>query len=991
MAHERFRLAAGGLIDRSRRVNFKFNGRSFTGYAGDTLASALLANGVRLMARSFKYHRPRGLLGAGAEEANVLVAVGREPRLDTNTRATQVLLREGLEANSIHCWPSVRFDIGAIADAMHRLIPAGFYYKTFLRPGWEWFEGAIRRAAGLGHAPTSPDPDRYEHAHAACDVLVVGGGPAGLAAACMAARCGARVILADEQSRFGGSLLWTREIIDGSSGIDWVQQRLQELSQTRDVTLLPHTAVTGFFDHNYLTALQTLNCDAGGPRQRLWQIRAKQVILATGAIERPLVFPDNDRPGIMLASAVRQYRNRYAVLAGDEVVVFANNDSAYAVACELKTSGACVAVVDVRDEPGESLVAMLNALGIPLFAGYGISRTFGRHKLTGIEVKPLTDAASSASPRRRLSCNVLAMSGGWNPTVHLFCQAGGKLRYDELLTTFVPLRSVAAVHSVGAANGYFGLRECLEQGLSAGTDAARAAGFATVAAPSWPARGESTCRPQPMWRMPESLARNARQWVDFQSDVTCSDITLAARENFVSVEHLKRYTTLGMATDQGKTSNVNGLAILAEATGRAIPEVGTTTFRPHYTSVTFGALAGRAVGALYHFWRRLPTHSRQQTLGAQMEDYGGWQRPAFYPGPGEDEAQTLRREVLAVRNHVGIADYSPLGKIEVSGPDALTFLNSVVVTNLATLKTGRTRYNLFLNENGIIIDDGVVSRLTDERWLVGTTSGGAQRITQWLEQWHQIQWPALKLFITNVTSAWGVVLISGPKARELLSRISNGIDLSGQAFPHMTVQCRCIGGIEARIHRVSFTGEVSYEVAVPTRYTEALWDLLIDRGRDLGITPFGIESLNVMRIEKGFVHVGGDTDGNTVPDDVGYGAIVQKKPFDFIGKRSLIRPHMIRSGRLQLVGLQAQDSSSMLHAGAQLLGDTVSALPAETLGHITSSCWSPTLQRPLALALLAGGRARMGEQVSVYSQGSWAKAIVVAPGAYDMQGSRLND
>jgi sarcosine oxidase, subunit alpha len=981
-----FRLPIGGLIDRDMPVRFRFDGRSYSGFAGDSLASALLANGVRTLARSFKYHRPRGLLGAGAEESNALVALHKGPRLDTNVRATEVVLSEGLEAASINCWPSVRFDVGSIADSLHRLIPAGFYYKTFMRPGWEWFEGMIRRTAGLGHAPTLPDPERYEHAHASCDVLVVGGGPAGLAAACTAARTGARVILADEQTHFGGSLLWTGETIDGRAGHGWAEDIIRELRRTPEVTVLPRTSITSYYDHNFLTALQTLDTDTAAARQRMWQIRASQVILATGAVERPLVFPDNDRPGIMLASAVRQYRNRYAVLTGDDVVVFTNNDSAYQAALDLKASGARVTLVDVREEPPASLVATLRQLDILLLAGHGIASTFGRSSLRGIEVAPL----NGNGERQRLACNVVAMSGGWNPTLHLFCQSGGKARFDERLVAFVPGHSGQSVRTAGAANGSFGLSDCLQEGSAAGTAAASSAGFSAHPAPAWSACGESACMPQAIWRMPASIAGNARQWIDFQSDVTSSDVELAARENFVSVEHLKRYTTLGMATDQGKTSNINGLGVLAEITGRAIPEVGTTTFRPPYTPVTFGAMAGRDVGALFHPQRRLPTHARQIDLRAHMDDYGGWLRPAYYPQEGEKEVDALRREVLAVRNHVGIMDYSPLGKIEVSGPDALSFLNRMVVTDLSTLALGRTRYNLFLNERGVIIDDGVVSRLDDQRWLVGTTSGGAPRIAQWLESWHQREWPQLKAFISNATSAWGVILLSGPKARELLSRVVTDIDLSKDAFPHMSVRCGHIDAVPTRIHRVSFTGEVSYEVAVPSGYVASLWDWLIDIGRDLGITPFGIESVNVMRIEKGYLHLGADTDGNTVPDDVGYGRIVQKKPYDFIGKRSLSLPHMKRPDRLQLVGLQSLNATQVLVNGAQLLQAGVTSLPAQTQGFVTSSCWSPTLQRPHALALLLRGRQRMGERICIYSAGQWSQAVVTTLTAFDTEGAHFN-
>jgi sarcosine oxidase subunit alpha len=970
---QRFRLPSGGLIDRTRLLTFSFDGKSYSGFAGDTLASALLANGVHLAGRSFKYHRPRGIMGAGVEDSNALVDVGEDPRRDTNTQATRQELYDGLKAKSLNAWPSLSFDVGALASFLHWLLPSGFYYKTFMWPRWEFYEWAIRRAAGLGTAPRDADPDRYEHQHIHADVLVVGGGPAGLAAAYAAAKSGDRVMLVDDNAELGGSLLWENAHVDGQPGYAWAQKIAGELSAMADVTVLTRTLATGYYDHNYITAYERLTdhlspaSRGAGVRGRLWHIRAKRVVLATGALERPLVFPHNDRPGIMLASAVRQYLHRYAVLPGQRAVIAANNDSAYETAFVLHRAGAEIAaIVDVREAPGADVAAQAKALGLNVLTGSVITGTKGRLRVKSVDVARL-----DGSNKQRLSCDLVAMSGGWNPTVHLFSQSGGKLKYDEAKACFVPGQSVQQQTSVGACAGEFDLQACM---TSAWTVSNAPSNGAAAAA---------------HWQTPESLAGRAKQWVDFHNDVTTADVALAARENFVSVEHLKRYTTLGMANDQGKTSNVNGLAVMASLTGRSIADVGTTTFRAPFTPLPFGVIAGAERNEHFQMPRHLPSHDQQVALGAKMEDYGPWLRPAYYPKPGEDEHAAITREVLAVRNGVGITDYSPLGKIEVSGPDALEFLNRMTITNLTTLKVGRTRYNLMLNEFGNIIDDGVITRLTENKFLVGTTSGAAARIALGFEEWLQCEWTTLKVHVTNVTAAWGVILVSGPRSRELFQRVGTDIDVSAAAFLHMSYREGTVAGVPARVHRVSFTGEVSYEIAVPTGFIPDLWDLFMGQGSDFELTPFGLESLMVMRTEKGYIHVGSDTDGTSVPDDVGFGAMVRNKPTDFVGKRSLMRPEMTRPDRLQLVGLKSLQGN-VLPVGGHLLSAHIKSVPAATEGHVTSSHWSPTLNQPVALGLLKRGRARMGEQVNVYANGQWLAAEVVAPRFYDPEGERLN-
>jgi sarcosine oxidase subunit alpha len=975
-----FRLRRGGRIDRARPLGFSFDGVEYGGFAGDTLASALLANGVRLVGRSFKLHRPRGVLSAGAEEANALVTLGEGALREPNVKATQVDLFDGLVASSQNAWPSLRHDVGALAGLAARFIPAGFYYKTFMWPSWARFETAIRHAAGLGVAPATADPSRYETRYAHCDILVVGAGPAGLAAAGEAAGAGARVLLVDEQSEPGGGLL---------SEPAASAQRVALTDGIRGNCMVRTTAVA-CYDHNTVMLIERLTDHLARPahdeyaRQCLWLVRAKAVILATGAFERPVLFADNDRPGIMLANAVRTYIERFAVLPGRNAVVVADDGSAMATVRSLIDAGATIsAVVDRGACLPQQNIAELAALGIDRVAGSRIVRTDGRRQVASVTLQDRTGR------RRRIACDLVAMAGGWTPNVHLFAQSGGGLRYDAAQHALLPDRPGQACFAAGAARGVSDTAACIADGRARARAALAGIGLASaVVQDRKPDPPAASTRPS---GLPDAAAWR-RSWVDFQNDVTVADIALAARENYRSVEHLKRYTTLGMAVDQGKTSNFNGLSVLAEMTGRDIAAVGTTQFRPPYTPVPLGAFAGSEVGEHFHPRRLLPTHDWQAAHGAVLEAYGGWERPACYRRqPDETERQSVQREMLAVRQRVGLFDASPLGKIEVAGPDAAVFLDRIYANTISTLPIGRMRYGLMLNELGVIIDDGVVARRAADRFLVGTSSGGAERIAGWLEEWLQCEWPELAVVMASVTTAWATVTVSGPRARDMVGGWVTEIDLSAHAFPPMGFREGTLLGVPVRVARVSFTGELSFEISVPADRGAALWERLIADGATFGIEPVGVEAWLALRIEKGFIHVGADTDGTTVPDDIGFGRAVRAKQGDFVGRRSLTLPGNVGPGRLQLVGVTPVDARGGLVVGAHLCGANDAGKAASaSQGYITSACHSPTLGRDVGLALLANGRSRLGELLQADDTAGRVDVRIVESCFYDPKGLRLH-
>ena len=993
------RLSSGGRIDRNRVLNFSFNGRAYQGLHGDTLASALLANGVSLVARSWKYHRPRGILTAGVEEPNALVQLFDGARTVPNARMTEVSLVEGLVAHSIHATPNVDFDVKAILGLFSRLIPAGFYYKTFMasQTAWHFFEKHIRASSGLGSSPDVADPDCYDKRFAHCDVLVVGGGVAGLGAALAAGRSGARVMLCDEQSEFGGWLLASDERIDGLPAEQWVGKALAELAAMPEVIVLPRTTAFGYQDHDLVTLVES-RADhlpveqAPVFRERLWRVRAKQVVLATGAHERPLVFANNDLPGVMLAGAVSTYLRRYAALPGRNALVFTNNDAGYDAALALKAAGAAVQVVDARATPSGSLSERARGAGIAILAGHVVTEARGGKGVSGVVVQAIDAQDRLAGAPQHLSCDLVAVSGGFSPVIHLHCQAGSKAVWDEARAAFMPGAPAQSERSAGACHGARTLRDAAVDGVAAGVAAAQALGFAPAAsaAPSVAATQPGELRALWLVPHPRGVSRAPKQFVDLQNDVAASDIHLAIREGFESIEHVKRYTAMGFGTDQGKTGNINGMGITAQALGKSIPQVGTTTFRPNYTPVTFGALAGLELGDAFDPVRTTAMHDWHVKQGALFEDVGQWKRPWYYPKNGEDLHAAVRREVLAVRHGVGTLDASTLGKIDIQGPDSATLLNWVYCNAWSKLEVGKCRYGLMLDENGMVFDDGVTVRLGENHFLMHTTTGGAARVLAWLERWLQTEWPHLKVYLTTVTDHWATTAIVGPKSRDLLKSLCSDVDFDDAAFPFMSYRDGTVAGVRARIMRISFTGERSYEVNVPAADGLAVWEAVHAAGVPHGITAYGTEAMHVLRAEKGFIIVGQDTDGSVSPVDLGMGGMVAKTK-DCLGKRSLARSDTARTDRKQLVGLLSDDPQFVLPEGAQVLNDEPRTIPAPMVGHVTSSYMSPTLDRSIALALVKGGAARMGERVHVSMRdGRSVTAIIANAVFFDPKAERQN-
>jgi sarcosine oxidase subunit alpha len=1000
------RVDNGGRINRHKTLVFSFNDKTYQGFEGDTLASALLANGVDVVGRSFKYSRPRGIVTADAQEPNAIFQVGSSQATTIpNPRATQTELYQNLVCHSTNGWPNVDFDLmGAVGKIGGAAMPPGFYYKTFMFPQSMWmsYEKLIRKGAGLGCSPQLPDPDSYDKLHHHCDVMIVGAGPAGLSAALSAARAGARVIIADEQNELGGSLLCTRQLLNGQAAQVWIDKTISELAQNKNVILLPRSTVFGYFDHNYIGINERRSdhlgeVDHNGTRQRLHKVRAKQVILATGAHERPLVYGNNDVPGCMLASAVSTYINRYAVVPGKTLALMTTNDYAYKAALDWHDAGRkVVLIVDTRASSDGDMVKKALQRGIHIVFGHGIIDVKGSKRVKSVEVAQLNDSSDKVlGSSVNYACDTVASSGGWSPVIHLSSHTGSRPVWRDDIQGFVPGETVQAQHVCGGLQGVYNLSEVLKDGFNCGALAAQEAGKGQGddlnVAPEVVELSESAS--MALFHIPhlKPTSRAPKQFVDYQNDVTAAGIELANREGFESIEHVKRYTALGFGTDQGKLGNINGMAITAKSLGKTIPETGTTIFRPMYTPVTFGALAGSDVKQLFDPARFTAMHSWHLAQGAEFEDVGQWKRPWYFPQSGETMQQSLQRECLATRNSVGILDASTLGKIDIQGKDAREFLNRIYTNPWSQLAPGKCRYGVMCKEDGMVFDDGVTSCIDDNRFLMTTTTGGAPGVLAWLELWHQTEWPELEVYFSTVTDHWATMTISGPNSRKVLEKITSA-DVSNEAFPYMGWIPAEVAGVKARIFRISFTGELSFEINVQANYGLHTWEAVIAAGKEFNITPYGTETMHILRAEKGFIIIGQDTDGSVTPQDLDMNWVVgKKKEFSYLGKRSWTRIDNQRSDRKQLVGLKPKDPNFVLPEGAQIVFEKDQAIPMTMVGHVTSSYFSACLGYSFALAVVKGGIERKGQSVFLpLADGTTVEAEICSSVFYDPKGDRQN-
>lgn len=978
-ANQGYRLPAGGVIDRQRTVNFTYNGRKLQGFAGDTLASALIASGAGVIARSFKYHRPRGFYGAGVEDPNSMLAVRDAYGFEPAIRAGQVRLTEGLEARSVTGWPSPEFDMAAIAQFASGILGAGFYYKTMMWPNWPLFEPLVRKSTGFGRLSGPTSKREVHHRQEVADVLIIGGGPAGLTVARQLAKSGLKIVLVDDQPRLGGSLLWETVSFDGQSAIAWVNTTVNALKANENVTILKSTMATAAYEGNVFTLVEQRFCEGGVCAEHHWKLRTTHVVLATGMVDRPLMFADNDRPGIMLGASVRRLIGEFGVAPADRLAVYTNNDSGYLTAIAARKAGIDVPVlVDTRPAEEAIHATTARALGIHCIFESQIEGTYGYKSLKEIMVRGKNAA-------EEIKCSGLAVSGGWTPLIQLAGHRGVKPVYDESRSMFVARDVPDAWHIVGGAAGALHLAAALAEARAAASAIGDSAGVTVQQdrMPSVDCMSYGSIAPQ--WT-PEHGPRN-KMWVDFQNDVKVSDIELAARENYVSVEHLKRYTTLGMGTDQGRTSNVNGLAVMAGLTDRGMNAVGTTTFRPPYASVRMSTIANRRAGDLHQPRRYLPAHGVHERLGGVFDDFG-WERPDWYRSNGADREAAVGAEMASVREYVGVFDGSSLGKIEVTGPDAALFLSRFYVSNMATVKPGGVRYSVMLKEDGVIFDDGVVACLAENHFLAGPTSGNAEAVAGWFEQWRQTEWPSMRVAISNVTANWASMAIAGPRARDLLARLEPDFDIGPEVFKHMQVRQGQVGGVPARVARVSFTGELQYEISVPSRYAASLLEALLEARSDLSPRAIGMEAWLRLRLEKGYIHLGSDTNGRTTPLDIGMGGIVAKRKDDFLGKRSLALSFATSDEREQLVGIEAIDGT--LQVGGRILAAGHASRPCPSDGYVTSACFSPTLGKWIGLALIVRGNERKGETVRVYGGGSIVRCRLTNPTFYDAENMRLN-
>ncbi len=986
----KYRLPSGGHIDRSQLLQFSWGGRTLHGFHGDTLASALLAHGIHFVGRSFKYHRPRGIYTAGVEEPNALVTVGRNGRMTPNLRATEVLLTEGLNAVPQNAWPSLDFDLLSVNNFLSPFLPAGFYYKTFMSPAAWWhkrYEPMIRRSAGLGCASGQADPDSYERRYAYAEVLVVGGGAAGLAAAHAAGQSGKRVVLVEQDWLLGGSLLArTGETIDGEPARAWLAKMQRELAAMDNVQVLPNTTCFAAYEHGMWGLLERLRHHGteqdkpNAPRQRMWWLRAPRSVIATGAIERPMVFANNDLPGVTLASSAATYANRFAVKPGDRTIVFTNNNSGYVSALSLIEAGVEVkAIVDTRPAPSGAMAQRLLECGVTIFPGHGISRARGWHDLHHLRIAPIDEEGVAQRGGVLMSCDSLAVSGGWSPVIHLPSHQGAKVQWNEEQACFIVAEAPAGMAIVGGAAASFALAQAVQEGATAGASAVGATAPAYGAIHG--AEGALDC---------DSIAwikgKRGKAFVDLQNDSTAKDLALAIREGYESIEHVKRYTTTGMATDQGKLANVNAIRIVSKIRGLPMNEVGVTTFRAPYTPTTLAAFAGRELDDFLQPERITPLHDWSVTLGAAFEPVGQWMRAWYYPKAGEDMHRAVQRESAAVRESVGFMDASTLGKIEVRGKDAAEFLNRVYTNGMLKMPAGACRYGLMLNEEGTLFDDGVISRLADDRFFISTTTGGAPRVLAWLELWLQTEWTDLEVWLTSITEQWAALALNGPKARKVLQPLTD-IDLGHEAFPYMRFREGQVCGAKARILRVSFTGELGYEIHMAPEAAVSVAEDLMETGAEYKITPYGTESMHLLRAEKGFIIAGQDNEGTTTPDDLGLSGLCSTKK-DYVGRRGAERAGMRREDRKQLVGLLPENETLVLPEGVPLGAGELTP-PFPILGHVTSSYMSPTLKRGFAMGLLRRGHKRHGETISALVKGAAVPCKIVPPMFLDPDGERL--
>jgi sarcosine oxidase subunit alpha len=994
-----YRIAGKGRLTPAKTVSFQFDGQSYQALEGDTLASALLANGICLTARSFKYHRPRGTMTEGSEEPNSLVGIKRDTgRQQPNVRATMQEVYDGFEAVSQNRWPSLAFDIGAINSLLSPIFVAGFYYKTFMWPRFAWekiYEPKIRAAAGLGLAPTEADPDHYAQKYSYTDVVIVGGGLAGITAALAAADKGASVVLCDENAELGGALLYENDVlIDGQSGYDWAQASLEKLSAMDNVTILPRTTAFGYYAQNLIALCQRITDhlptpSKDAPREWLWQIRAKKVIIAQGSIERHLVFANNDRPGIMMASAGRAYLNKYGVSVGTKVGIYTACDSAYAAAFDLKSAGTDIPViVDSRKDVDASLLERAKELGIDVLIDHAVIDTAGK-----LRVKSMKVAKNGEQSGTDYDINALLISGGWTPSLHLYSQSRAKPIWDRDVQRFLPENPVQEQTSIGSCNGTDDLSDIIEEAKLAGLSAAKFAGASKsnkLALPSSVDADYGRTGDQIGSSHGAGEDDHVKAFVDYQHDVVANDIRLAVREGMRSIEHVKRFTTTGMATDQGKTSNLHGLAIVANSLGKEIPEVGLTTFRSPFTPVSFGTIVNYSSGDLFDPTRRTPMYDWAEKHGAVFEDVGQWKRAWYFPQAGEDMHAAVNRECRTVRQSAGIFDATTLGKIEVVGPDAAKFLDIMYTNAWQSLKVGRCRYGIMVHEDGFVFDDGVVGRMAEDRFHVTTTTGGAAGVMNHMEDYLQTEFPELDVWLTSTSEQWAVIAVQGPKSRDIIQPLVEGIDMSTDAMPHMSVREGKICGVPTRLFRMSFTGEMGFEINVPADYAEVVMAAVWEQGQKVGACAYGTETMHVLRAEKGYIIVGQETDGSQTPHDLGLSWAVSKKKTDFVGIRGLTRVDLVADGRKQLVGLTTKDAKIVLEEGAQVVADPHQKIPMKMLGHVSSAYWSESCGHSIALAVIEDGRALKGKTLYVPMEDRTIEVQVTDPVFVDQDGGRLN-